>query len=1041
MLKIKRIFFLLIAILSLVFITSCDLSAILPMGFTVEYEKYDLCDIPSEKDVLELPSKLPTPKADGYEFVGWYYDEDFMIEAYGGDLIIEDTVLYALWNELGYTLSFVSEYGKQINPITNVNKIPTLPTPTDSECIFIGWYYDEDFLLKAKLNDPINEDTVLYAKWSEPTYTIHFISERGDIVQSITNVNQITILQELFADGYEFGGWYFDEQFMLPASVGMEINCDITLYAKWIKNSFDITFENNGHGEQIPTITDKYILPDVLPTLTEEGYKFIGWYYDQALTKVADSNDILKSNVTLYAKWEEFKYTVNFDLNGVEGSISPMEVGYNKEIIIPSCDISNAGYNFVGWNTKADGSGDAYESYTKVVNLTTEDSITLYAIWEKASHTLTIQFNNGASDLTLELLYGELIPSVNEPFKPNSEFEGWFTNIDGDIQSFTFGTATMPNHNLVVFAKYIGEITVTYIVSDETYASTTGYAGEAITTVIAPNVLGHSFNGWFMDEDFETPFNLVSFPENNTIIYGKTTPNQITISFNGNGQTSGSMAQQIRTYGSNVALNSNTFVKTGYKFLGWSTSSNSESVEYVDGYDKDIISEGSITLYAVWERLVFNVVYDNNGHGTKPQELKGVCQLPNQLPILVEEGFIFIGWYYDQTFTNQAKVNDELTKNTTLYAKWEQEKVPTPEPTEKIVDSIIYDDFQIHFLELGNAYSGDSTYIKAGDIDILIDAGSRTSSATTIKSYVDKYCTDGKLEYVIATHGDQDHIAGFVGSSGSGILYKYEIGTIIDFPKTTKTTQVYNNYVTARNNAVSKGAIHYTAAQCYNNTDGAQRTYQLADGISMSILYNYYYFNTSSDENDYSVCAMFTYKDFNFMFTGDLEEKGENKMAAYYDGSTAEKTLPKVELFKAGHHGSKTSTNDSLLKLIQPEIVCVCCCAGGSEYTAYYQNTFPTQAMIDRVAKYTDRVYVTTMYDIKKNDYASLNGNIIISSNGKSVGVSATNNITKLKDSTWFNTTIYANSSGQYCSGTGKKDYYTSATSGTTPRPQRVWPS
>ena len=421
-----------------------------------------------------------------------------------------------------------------------------------------------------------------------------------------------------------------------------------------------------------------------------------------------------------------------------------------------------------------------------------------------------------------------------------------------------------------------------------------------------------------------------------------------------------------------------------------------------------------------------------------------MTSLPSTLPILIEEGYIFVGWYYDSNFTKLASVNEVINSNVTLFAKWEEEKAE-PTPTEPIVDDIIYDDFQIHFLELGNDYTGDSTYIKAGDVDILIDAGSRTGSATTIKSYVDQYCTDGVLEYVIATHADQDHIAGFVGnSSGStrtGILYQYKVKTLIDFAITTKTTQVYNNYVTARTYAINNGATHYTAAQCFNETDGAKAVYELTDNISMKILYNYYYFNKSSDENNFSVCTLFTYNDHNFMFTGDLEEDGEEKLAAYYDGSTSAKTLPEVELFKAGHHGSKTSSNDCLLKLIQPKIVCVCCCAGGSEYTPFYQNTFPTQDMITRVAKYTDRVYVTSVYDEKELTRKSMNGDIIISSNGKTIGVSATNNIIKLKDTTWFNETVYIDSNGKYCSGTGKKDYFTAATSGTKGVPRRVWPS
>ena len=50
--------------------------------------------------------------------------------------------------------------------------------------------------------------------------------------------------------------------------------------------------------------------------------------------------------------------------------------------------------------------------------------------------------------------------------------------------------------------------------------------------------------------------------------------------------------------------------------------------------------------------------------------------------------------------------------------------------------SFVQGDFQIHFLELGNKYTGDCTYIKIGDIDILIDAGSKTSSISTIAEYI-----------------------------------------------------------------------------------------------------------------------------------------------------------------------------------------------------------------------------------------------------------------------------------------------------------------
>lgn len=187
----------------------------------------------------------------------------------------------------------------------------------------------------------------------------------------------------------------------------------------------------------------------------------------------------------------------------------------------------------------------------------------------------------------------------------------------------------------------------------------------------------------------------------------------------------------------------------------------------------------------------------------------------------------------------------------------------------------VYGDLEMHFLELGNGYTGDSCYIKCGDVDILVDAGSRTSSSTTIANYLDTQVTDKKLEYVIVTHADRDHIAGFAGDrKNPSIFARYEVDIIIDFPLTNKVgskeTGVLKNYYSERDNRVKKGAKHYNALQCYNNTDGGQRTYKLSDTITLNILYNYYYENSSPDENNYSVCFQIEDGDNKYLFTGDL---------------------------------------------------------------------------------------------------------------------------------------------------------------------------
>ncbi len=318
---------------------------------------------------------------------------------------------------------------------------------------------------------------------------------------------------------------------------------------------------------------------------------------------------------------------------------------------------------------------------------------------------------------------------------------------------------------------------------------------------------------------------------------------------------------------------------------------------------------------------------------------------------------------------------------------------------------IVNADLSVHFLELGNKYTGDCTLIKVGNTEVLIDAGSRKNSAATISAYIDEYCTDGVLEYVIATHAHQDHIAGFVGNTSgtekTGVLYKYEIGTLIQFSLTNATSAIYNEYCQAVEYAKSRGTEVYTAKQCWYETDGAKKKYYLDDGnnISLNVLYNYYYDNKTEEENDYSVCTLLTQvtpeNTFNYLFTGDLEESGESYLV---DNNS----LPRVELFKGGHHGSYTASTEKLLNTIKPKNVAVCCCCGTTEYTSNKNNTFPAQAFIDRIAKHTENIYCTTLItDYANNGFTSMNGNIVFYYKDE-LKLYCSNNTTVLKDTAWF---------------------------------------
>ncbi len=383
---------------------------------------------------------------------------------------------------------------------------------------------------------------------------------------------------------------------------------------------------------------------------------------------------------------------------------------------------------------------------------------------------------------------------------------------------------------------------------------------------------------------------------------------------------------------------------------------------------------------------------------------------------LVEEHDTFV----EYTFDKLPKGDFELV---VLFTSITGAQYILLEVNFTILVGVEYEDLSIHFFELGNKHNGDAIYIKAGNTDILVDAGSTYDSAQRISEYIDQYVKDGVLEYVIATHADFDHIAGFVGSSSvKGIFERYDILNIIDFPKTNKTTNAYKNYEALKEVEIELGATHYYANEL------VKKDITLATGITLEILDNYYYYNESDDENNYSVCFNIEKNNKNFLFTGDLEQEGEEKLVELNN-------LEEVYLFKAGHHGSKTSSNDVLLNVIKPQVVVVTCIAGMDEYSEYKDGSFPTQTFINRIAKYTDKVYVPTYgFD---DDFSSLNGDIIVDFKD-SIEIDFSNNDTILKDSDWFNGKIYVDEENRVRDGSV---YVTKDSVGAKLVSRRTWPT
>ncbi len=348
--------------------------------------------------------------------------------------------------------------------------------------------------------------------------------------------------------------------------------------------------------------------------------------------------------------------------------------------------------------------------------------------------------------------------------------------------------------------------------------------------------------------------------------------------------------------------------------------------------------------------------------------------------------------YYD---VQKNEVNEIATTSlTTYYVTYKIDNSKITSTLTRVVNVVEFEDLEINFMMLGNKYAGDCIYIKAGDTDILVDAGSRKNSAPTIKNYLfdsnsnlHGYVEDNKLEYVIVTHADQDHIAAFVGSDGIFNDSNIKIDTIIEFAKTGKTSDLYKEYREAVDRLETNGVKRYTALECYNNTNGAERVIEVAAGIEIEILYNYYYEHETNNENNYSVCFMLRRGEEQFLFTGDLENEGKAEEYLVENNDLGE-----VYLYKLGHHGSKTSSSDALLSVIRPEVAIATCVAFTTEYTSDLDNIFPTKTAVDNLVKYgVKHFYVPSMVSDNGSGYEAANGDIVVYADATGTGVRCSN--------------------------------------------------
>ena len=244
-------------------------------------------DIKFYNDALTLRGALFTRT--GHTQVGWA-TVDGGEKVYGFEDVYtknEALTLYPVWNTNKYTITFDTNGGSEIAPVTqDYGTAITAPVdPTREGYTFIGWDMEIPTTMPA-------ENVTVTAQWEINRYTVTFDTAGGSEIAPITQDygTAITAPADPTREGYTFIGW--DKA--IPATMPAE---NVTLTAQWEINRYTVTFDTNG-GSEIAPITQDYGTQITAPAdPTREGYTFIGW--DKAIPATMPAE-----NVTVTAQWQ-----------------------------------------------------------------------------------------------------------------------------------------------------------------------------------------------------------------------------------------------------------------------------------------------------------------------------------------------------------------------------------------------------------------------------------------------------------------------------------------------------------------------------------------------------------------------------------------------------------------------------------------------------------------------------------------------------------------------------------------------------------------
>ena len=402
-----------------------------------------------------------------------------------------------------------------------------------------------------------------------------------------------------------------------------------------------------------------------LPSTTKTGYTFAGWYTDSALTKKAGDAGA-SYNVTasqkLYAKWTANSYSVKFNPNkgsgssAVNGTMSNQSFKYGTAQALTANAFTRTGYSFVGWDTKADGSGTNYSNKQSVKNLATSGTVNLYAQWK--ANTYTVKYNaNGGTGTTASSThtYDTAKALTKNGFtRTGYTFAGWAASSSATSAAYT-------NQQSVKNLAGSGTVNLYAVWTINKYTLTVNpnggtFKGKATNTTITQNYNTtceledpvrplYTFTGWERSVGGSLSGSTFTFTGNGTVT-AKWKLDDCDLLFDANGGTGTAMPSVSMKGGITVNIPSCTYTRSGYTFENWNTKANGSGTNYAVGGKISSPTGSDIKLYAQWKPIEYKITV-NYDKGTAPSgqpTTYNVTTSTFSLKHPSKTGFVFVGW-------------------------------------------------------------------------------------------------------------------------------------------------------------------------------------------------------------------------------------------------------------------------------------------------------------------------------------------------------------------------------------------------------------